>query len=462
MMTVVYVIIAILIFGLLIIIHEGGHFLFARLFGVTVKEFAIGMGPAILSRTSKKSGIKYAWRLIPFGGYVSMVGEDEESDDPNAFNKKPVWQRIIITAAGAGMNLLAGVLVMSILVATSDSLASSVVHRFMTLLPEDEIIAVESIPVASEAEIAYQLLSGREDGVDLTVERDGNSIFLQDFTVRADETPFAQQSDLLAGDNITAVGETAVASVGEMIAALLPENMAVDLTVWRVGHKEPFVLLDLTAAYLTGGSYTGGLREDDRILSVDGTPVHTANELVYEVMRKGIEPIEVTVRRDGEEITLSNVSFSTMTESGEVFGSIDFYVYRDARTPLNVLKHSFFRSVSTIKMIPESLFDLLTGRYGISAVSGPVGVTQAMTEAAQQSIADLIYLAVVISMNLGVMNLLPFPALDGGRLVFLVVEGIRRKPVSPRIEGYVHFAGFAVLMVLMVLILAKDIIGLFL
>ncbi len=297
--------------------------------------------------------------------------------------------------------------------------------------------------------------------VDLTVEREGKTVVLQGLTANAAEIPFAQQTDLRADDRITAVGDTAVDSVGEMIAALLPENAVVDLTVWRAGHKDPFVLADLTAGTLTGGTYFGGLRENDRILSVDGTSVHTANELVYEVMRKGIEPIEVTVRRDGEVLTLPNVSFATMTESGEVFGSIDFYVYRDAKTALNVLKHAFFRSVSTIKMIPESLFDLLTGRYGISSVSGPVGVTQAMTEAAQQSIADLIYLAVVISMNLGVMNLLPFPALDGGRLVFLVVEGIRRKPVSPRIEGYVHFAGFAVLMVLMVLILAKDIIGLF-
>ena len=461
MMTAVYVIVAILIFGLLIMIHEGGHFLFARLFRVTVKEFAIGMGPAILSRTSKKTGIKYAWRLIPFGGYVSMVGEDEESDDPNAFNKKPVWQRVIITAAGAGMNLIAGVLVMSILIATSDSLASSAVHRFMTLLPEDEIVAVEEIPVASEAEIAYRLLTGREDGVNLTVVRDGNTVVLQEITADA-AVAFDSQSVLQAGDRITEVGDVSVSTVGEMISALLPENASVDLTVRRPGHEEPFVLPALSGAYLTGGSYAGGLRENDRIVAVDGTAVHSANELVYEVMRKGIEPIEITVRRDGEEITLPSVSFSTMTESGEMFGSIDFYVYRDAKTPLNVLKHAFFRSVSTIKMIPESLFDLLTGRYGISAVSGPVGVTQAMTEAAQQSIADLVYLAVVISMNLGVMNLLPFPALDGGRLVFLVIEGIRKKPISPRIEEYVHFAGFAVLMVLMVLILAKDIIGLFL
>jgi regulator of sigma E protease len=111
-------------------------------------------------------------------------------------------------------------------------------------------------------------------------------------------------------------------------------------------------------------------------------------------------------------------------------------------------------------MIWESLYDLVSGRYGMEAVSGPVGVTQAMSEAASTGIANMVYLAVVISMNLGVMNLLPLPALDGGRLVFLLVEGIRRKPVSRRVEGYIHFAGLAILMLFMVIVTFKDIIGL--
>lgn len=174
-MPVLYVLIAVLIFGALILIHEGGHFLFARLFSVTVREFAIGMGPAIVSHTSKKTGIKYALRLIPFGGYVSMVGEDEDSDDPNAFNKKPVWQRIIITAAGASMNLIAGVIVMTVLVFSLDHLTSTSVHRFRTLLPEDQIVAVEGIPVENSAEIAYHMIRANGGSVTLAVERDGEN-----------------------------------------------------------------------------------------------------------------------------------------------------------------------------------------------------------------------------------------------------------------------------------------------
>ena len=336
------IVIAILIFGLLILIHEGGHFLFARIFRVTVYEFAIGMGPKVLSHTSKKTGIAYSLRLLPFGGFVSMAGEDEDCDDENAFCKKPVWQRMIITAAGAAMNLLVGILVMGILVATAKSLPSTVVYQFM------------------------------EDS--------------------------------------------------------------------------------------TSAQY--GLMEDDRITAVDGTAVHTANELVYEVMRKGVEPIDITVRRSGKTVVLPDVVFPTITESGETFGNIDFYVYSEIKTPLTVLKHGFFRSLSTIKMIWESLYDLITGRYGMNAVGGPVAVTEAMSEAASEGIADLVYLSVVISMNLGIMNLLPLPALDGGRLMFQVIEAIFRRPVPRHIEAYVHFGGIVVLMALMALITFKDIVGL--
>lgn len=342
-MTILYIIIAILIFGFLVLIHEGGHFLFARLFGVTVNEFAIGMGPAIYTHRSPKTNISYSLRAIPFGGYVSMAGEDEESEDENAFYKKPVWQRIVITVAGAGMNLIAGILVMTILIAAAASLPSSTIYSFQE------------------------------------------------------------------------------------------ENVS--------------------AQY--------GLMEGDRVVKVGNIRVSTGNELVYEIMRQGVEPVELTVVREGERTVLSNVEFARMEDSGVLFGKPDFIVYSESKTVLNVAKHAVCRSASTIKMVYDSLYDLLTGRYGVEAVSGPVGVTAVMTEVAKESAADLVYMAVVITMNLGVMNLLPLPALDGGRLVFLILEGIRRKPVSRKVEGYVHFAGFALLMVLMVLIMAKDIVTLF-
>ena len=338
------IILAILLFGFLIFIHEGGHFLFARLFKVSVNEFAIGMGPKIFSKKSKKSGIVYSFRLFPIGGFVSMAGEDEESDDPNSFDKKPVWQRFIITVAGAAVNLIAGALVMTILVCSApNQLGSTVVGDFLE------------------------------------------------------------------------------------------------------GAK----------------STEAGLQVDDKILEVEGHRVYIADDLMYEIMRLGIEPIDLTIERDGEVMVLENVEFPQMSSQGVAFGANDFRVYAERPTVLSLAKHSLFKTTYTVKMIWESLFDLVSGRYGVEAVSGPIGVTEALTEAADTGVYSFTYLAVVISINLGVMNLLPFPALDGGRIVFLLIEAIRRKPLKKEIEAYINFAGLALLMILMVLICTKDIIGLF-
>ncbi|MGN1082156.1 MAG: site-2 protease family protein, partial [Candidatus Avispirillum sp.] len=167
------------------------------------------------------------------------------------------------------------------------------------------------------------------------------------------------------------------------------------------------------------------------------------------------------VVRDGEKTVIEDVEFPQISEQGVAFGDADFYVYGQERTFTNLVKHSFYRSTYTVRMIWESLYDLVTGRYGIEAVSGPVGVTEALTEAAQTGSYNFIYLVVVISMNLGVMNLLPVPALDGGRFVFLLIEAVRRKPINPKVEGVIHTAGLALLMLLMIFICVKDVIKLF-
>ncbi len=279
-----------------------------------------------------------------------MEGEDEESDDPNAFNKKPVWQRIIIVAAGAVTNIVVGILVMSILAFNSSYLLSNQV-------------------------------------------------------------------------------------------GLVEEGTA---------------------------SYEAGLQAKDYIIEVDGINIHIGDELSYQIMRRGINPVDLTVIRDGEEIVIEDIQFPTEVLEGTEFAFMDFKVYgikpENYNLPL-LLKHAFYRSTYTVKMIWESLFDLVTGRYGMESVSGPVGVTEALTDAIDSDVQtgsnSFVYLAVVISMNLGVMNLLPLPALDGGRLVFLIIEAIRRKPVKPEVEGYIHFAGLVLLMLLMVVICVKDVIGLF-
>lgn len=347
-MTVLYIILAILIFGFLIFIHEGGHYLTARLFKVSIREFSIGMGPKIISKKSKKTGIAYSWRAFPIGGFVDMVGENAEEgseEDENAFYKKAVWKRIIITAAGALTNLIFGIIVMSVFVATTNIYASTTIAEF----PEDT-------------------------------------------------TSVIQES---------------------------------------------------------------GLQVDDKIVGVDGKTVHTYSQMSYAIMHEGYEPVDITVIRDGEKITVENVVFPTVEEQGVTFGDFDFKVYRLDKTFPNVVKEANYQSFTTIKMIWDSLIDLISGRYGVEAVSGPVGVTEALVDAAKTDFRNLIYLTVVISMNLGVMNLLPLPALDGGRLLFQLIELVAGRPINRKIEGYIHTGGLAVLMLFMAVIVVKDVVGLF-
>ena len=340
-MIVLYILLAIFIFGFMIFIHELGHFMFAKIFKVTIKEFSIGMGPKIFSKTGKDN-VAYSLRLLPFGGYVAMVGEDEDSDDPNAFNKKSAWKRFIIILAGAVMNLLVGIIIMTILTATTPRFGTTVVGQF--------------------------------------------------------------------NENSTSIEQ---------------------------------------------------LQLNDRIIKVGNTRVNTASELSYEIMRKGYKPVDLTVIREGNKITLKDVEFPTVSSQGVVFGAMDFRVYGEDRTFGTVVKNSFYSCKSTIKMIYDSLFDLITGRYGIEQVSGPVGITGAITDAAKTDAYSLFYLIVVISMNLGIFNLLPIPALDGGSLLLLLVEMIIRKPIPSKIEYAIKAIGFALIMGLAVIIMLKDVIFLF-
>ena len=373
-MTAVYILLALFVFGLLVMIHEFGHFIMARVFGVGVREFSIGMGPKLFSWKGKKQWAAtekkipairldengeleedpeeeepeervtvYSLRLLPIGGYCSMVGEDEESDSPAAFGNKSVWKRILIVMAGAVMNIILGFLLMFVLVLNTAQLASNTIGAF------------------------------------------------------------------------------------------------------NEGATSP--------------SY--GLQVGDVVTHVNGTRVHTGNELVYEVMNQGYEAIDLTVERGGERIELNGILFPGMAAEGIAFGSPDFRVYAEERNFGNLMKHTFFRSVSTVKMIYDQLFDLIRGRFGMNAVSGPIGITEEIGNAAKSGFDTFLYLVIVITINLGVFNLLPVPALDGGRLLFLLIEAVLRRPVNKNVEGYIHFAGLMILFGIMILVACKDIAGLF-
>ena len=340
-----YLLLTLLLLSVLVFLHEGGHFLIARLNKITVNEFAIGMGPKILTKVSKKSGIRYSIRALPIGGFVSMAGEDEASDDVNAFCNKNVWRRITTVLAGPLTNLIVGFIGMFVLVALT--------------VPATNIVAA----------------------------------FLDDAT-----------------------------------------------------------------------SDDYGLQIDDKIVAVNGVNTHTGNEVVYEITYQGYEPLDLTVIRDGEKILLEDVVFPTIEESGVTMGSFDMQFYGIGETDRSlgtIISHTFWRTWSTAKMVWDSLADLIRGRFGLDAVSGPIGMTELVGDAIASGWESVLYLWVLLSVNLGVMNLLPLPALDGGRLMFLWWEALTRKPINKTIEAYINAEGLLILMAFMLLITFKDIFKLF-
>lgn len=349
-MTALYWLLAIFVFGLLIFLHELGHYLTARAFGVKIEEFSIGMGPKILTYTSKKTEIKYSIGMLPFGGYVSMLGENEDDESPDAFCKKAPWKRLIITAAGATVNLLTGLIVMLTLVLVGGPLASTVIAEY----PPDSFYEEHNLT--------------------------SSSIY--------------------------------------------------------------------------------GLQAGDRILAVNGQRVHVGFDLSYEIMRTGGKESTVTVLRDGVERTLT-VTFPKGSSQGLAIGLIDFYVEPEERTLGNILSQTWYRTTGTVKMVFESFAGLLSGEYGLENVSGPIGIAGTMSEAAETDLLQFLLLVAIVTINLGIVNLFPIPALDGGRIIFILIEIIFRRPVPQKYEGIIHFVGIILLFALMILILFKDIFTLF-
>ena len=203
-----------------------------------------------------------------------------------------------------------------------------------------------------------------------------------------------------------------------------------------------------------------GLKVGDESLEVNGKKVRILDELSYEIMRKGNEPIDLLILRDGEEILLQNVVFPTESAEGQTLGLMDFKVNRMEKSFGKVMSYSWRKATLIVRMVWESIYDLITGRFSFGAVSGPIGISSAIGNAAKAGFTSLLYITVLISINLGVMNLLPIPALDGGRLVTQVIEMITRKKLPAKVEGIINGVGLMLLLGLSVVIMIKDAIQL--
>lgn len=343
------IIFAIIIFSLIIFVHELGHFITARLFKVTVHEFAIGMGPAIFSRT--KNNIKYSLRAIPVGGFCAMEGEDEQSCDPGAFGNKSPLKRIIILAAGAAMNVILGFVICLILLSVTAGISKGI-----------------SVPEVSS------LVEG------------------------SDAAQF--------------------------------------------------------------------LKEGDRIVKVGKTKVNIVRDINFAMQQNGNNPVTITVKRNGKLISEEIKPYEATYEDGSKAYIIGITTAVRNVNPFRILREAFFETIWMVKIVIVSIGMLIGGQVGMSEMSGPVGVVSAMNQSAQAGgggfigFLNLLSLGSFISVNIGIMNLLPIPALDGGRIFFTLIELVRRKPIPPEKEGVVHFIGLILLFALMLFATWNDIMRL--
>lgn len=336
------IIVALLVFSVIIIVHELGHFLLAKYNGITVNEFSLGMGPRLLS--FERGGTRYSWKLLPFGGSCMMMGEDGEDEGEGSFGSKSVWARISVIAAGPVFNFL----------------------------------------------LAFVL-----------------SLFI----------------------------------------------------VGNIGY-DPAVILGVVEGYPAAEA---GLEAGDVITSMNGKHIRLYREFSNYVMFHEGETVEFEYVRDGQ--TYVTTVEPVMTENGYKYGISGSVNYRQKTGVLDTLKYSAYEVYYWIDTTLQSLGMMLKGGVELDDMSGPVGVVEAIGDTYEESKSEgtlyvwlnLFNVAILLTANLGVMNLLPIPALDGGRLVFLIIEAIRGKKMNPETEGKIHFAGLMLLLALMVVIMFNDI-----
>ncbi len=347
-MTVLYIALAILLFGVLVGVHELGHFAAAKACGVKVEEFALGMGPAILQK--QKGETVYSLRCIPFGGFCAMAGEDEESDDPRAFMNQAAWKRIIILVAGAAMNFLLGLLIVIILYSNAYAFRSAEITGFM------------------------------------------------------DGCPYESSE---------------------------------------------------------------GLHVGDRFYKIDGHRIYQYYD-VSDFLSQGDGTYDLVVLRDGKKVKLNDCALTPLDYPGQTQKMYGFYFGYDEATLGVKLENSWNTTMEFGRWVWLGLKELVRGDVGMKDMAGPVGIVDMMAETGEQaeSTADalysIFYFTAFIAVNLAIMNMLPIPALDGGRVFLLIVtwiiETISKKKLDPKYEGYIHATGMVLLLGLMAVIMFNDII----
>jgi regulator of sigma E protease len=441
------IIIAILILLIMITVHEFGHYVAGKIFKFKINEFAIGMGPAIFKRT-RKNGEIFSIRAFPLGGYCAFEGEDENNDNPNAFNNKKPWQRIIVLIAGALMNFLLALLVIVVMFSCYGKSVYKVEEintsgYTYSLQSGDKILEVDGKKIFLATDIVERL-DGKDQGdmVEFTVLRDGNKKSVS-VEIRND----------INAKSITDMSAVCYALGVNTFARMETEN---EYSPFKNGDYLLY-LAEQDLGEITSQQLTDCKRITSHKELIDGLKAYSSSQKAYfyalKVEDNSIEKIVVTIPSNWEQ--LQNLENDEILLQG--FGvSMKFYF----RLGTSTYKEAFFQRfgesfIYAFKIggtIFETLGQLLTGKLGLDSVGGPVTTITTTSKIVSQGFKYLLEIMAFIGVNLAVFNLLPIPALDGSRVVFTLIEWIFRKPVPKKIEGLIHAVGLIVLLGFSVLV----------
>ncbi|NPB05847.1 MAG: RIP metalloprotease RseP [Aquificae bacterium] len=420
--------------GILVWVHELGHFTFAKLFGVKVEVFSIGFGPPIIQKRWGETVYQIA--LLPLGGYVKLYGEEDDEEarrDPRSFYAKPPWQRILIAAAGPLFNFLFAILVFWVVFLKPQEvpaylLKPPVVERVepgslaekVGLKPGDRIVAVDGKPVRSWEELDRLLRWKVGEEVVLTVERNGKPINLK-------------------------------------------VRLSFDVLAKGLGLEQP--LPPVVGRVLEGSpAQQVGLKPGDRILEVNGVPVEDWRQLVKLIRENGSKPLTLKVERDGKVFTVTVVPEVKKLPDGRevpILGIAPKVEFVEKKlSPLEALKAAVEQTLFLSYLTLKTLWGLITGEVSIKTLGGPIAIADFAGEAAKAGLWTFLSAMGVLSVQLGLFNLLPLPVLDGGMIVLTLIEWIWGRPLPKTFKEWWFKIGFALIVSFMIFIIVQDLVRL--